>query len=146
MPVPSSLITYVPPLFTKLPDLSLTPRCVMHAHGSVICTHHSWMNSHVEDALVSVQVFELYPVDRRYSLKKAGGGVVTLQSSSWTSRSEQIHSNSFSGTDCLANHFRPNFSPHNITIVTNQCVANFARKLIFRLSRFFSNFPGPTAG
>lgn len=44
-------------LFTKLPDLSLNLRSRIRVRSRVTCAQESWINSHVVDALISIQAF-----------------------------------------------------------------------------------------
>lgn len=73
MPVPFLLNTNIHSLFTKPQDLSVTLQTRIHIHTCVICIQESLLNSDVANALLSVQGFDVYRVDRQLSNKKNQG-------------------------------------------------------------------------
>lgn len=123
MPVPSLLST-IAPLFAKLPDPSVNLCSQIHVHACAVCIQESWLNSHVADALISIQDFALYRLDRQYSATKTGGGVITHHFPR-LSKPELNCPYSFDGTVYLAIHCHPDFSRHRSTIAPNLCVTPF---------------------
>lgn len=56
-----------------------------------------WLNSQLADTLISIQGFDLYPLDSQYSTKEIGG-VATYINPIWSRKPEPIYLYSFSGS------------------------------------------------